>query len=93
MRKDVDYVDCDSDSLLDDREFLTPRRSDGFKKKGLTNNVALYYRQLSHYIFCYLELSFDSQGAYAPKSLPILIWWHESMLDAWDKIEDDDDAD
>ena len=90
MRKDIDYVDCDSDSLVDDLLFLTPTRARGFFRKRLTDSLTLYYRFESHFIFCYVVRSFNSQGAKSPRSLPILFYWHESMLSAWEKFEDYD---
>ena len=93
MRQDIDYIDYDSDSIVNEIDFLTPRCLDGFFKIRLTNSLTLYYRFESHFIFCYIVRSFDSQGAHAPRSLPILFYWHESMLDAWEKIEYNDDSD
>lgn len=92
MRTDIDYVDCDSSSLVDDLLFLTPTRARGFSRKRLTNSLTLYYRFESHFVFCYVVRSFDSLGANSPRSLPILFYWHESMLSTWEKLEDDDDS-
>jgi hypothetical protein len=91
VRKDIDYVDCDRDSLADNWDFLTPTRDRGFLKKTLTNSLTLYYRFESHFIFYYVVLSFDSQGAYAPRTLPILLYWHDSIFDIWETLGDDSD--
>ena len=88
-------TDSDSDSLVDDPDFLTPLRSDSFSKIRLTEGVAVYYRFESHFAFFYVVLSFESQGAYALKSLPILFYAHLSILDIWETIGDasEDDTD
>jgi hypothetical protein len=78
-----------SDSLVDDLLFLTPSRSKGFFKIKLTDGVTVYYRFESQFAFFYVVLSFDSQGAYSPRSLPILFYCHISMLDIWEKHGDD----
>jgi hypothetical protein len=93
LKIDKLVMDVDNDSLEDDLGFLTPKRSRGFFKQRLTNSLTLYYRFESCYTFYYIVLSFDSQGAYAPKSLPILFYWHESMLSVWDALGDEDDSD
>jgi len=80
--------DIDSDSLVDDWDFLTPSHSKGFFKIRLTDSLTVYYRFESHFVFFYVVLSFDSQGAYAPRSLPILFYCHISMLDIWEKSGD-----
>jgi hypothetical protein len=84
-------MDVDSDSLADDLLFLTPSHSEGYKKIKLTNSVILYYRYLGQYVFFSIVLSFESQGAHAPKSLPKLFYWHESMLEVWDSQNDESD--
>lgn len=93
MRPDIDYVDCESDNLVDDLLFLTPTHARGFSRKRLTDSITLYYRFESHFVFYYVVRSFDSQGAKSPRSLPILFYWHESMLSTWEKLKDDDDCD
>lgn len=87
MLKDTDI---DSDSLVDDLLFLTPSRKNGFFKIRLTNGIALYYRFEGQYAFFTVVLSFDSQGAHAPKCLPKLFYWHSSMLDIWDMNSEDE---
>jgi len=87
-----EMTDIDSDSLVDDPDFLTPSCSDGFSKIRLTDSITVYYRFRSHFVFFWVVLSFDSQVSYAPRSLPILFWAHISMLDVWETLEDDDDS-
>ena len=80
--------DSASDSIVDDLLFLTPSRSKGFSKIKLTNGLTVYYRFERQFAFFYVVLSFDSQGAYAPRSLPILFYTHVSMLDIWETLGD-----
>lgn len=91
LRGESIISDTDSDSLVDDSDFLTPSRSEGYFKIRLTDSVTVYYRFESHFAFFYVVLSFDAQGAYAPRSLPILFYCHISMLDIWETFWDDSD--
>ena len=84
-------TDIDSDSLVDDPDFLTPSQSKELSRIKLTDSVTVYSRFESHFVFFRLVLFFDSQGACAPKSLPILFYWHIAVLDIWEKLEDDSD--
>ena len=83
--------DSDSDSLVDDSLFLTPSTLKGFLKIKLTDSVTVYYRFIKQFVFFFVVLSFDAQGAYAPRSLPILSYGHISMLDIWETLGDDSD--
>jgi hypothetical protein len=93
MRKDIDYVDCDSDSLVDDRDWITPSHSEGYCKVSLTNSIGIYYRYVSHYLFFNVVLSFDSMGANAPKSLPSLFYGSIDMLEIWEKFAEESEDD
>lgn len=88
MRLDIDYMDCDSDSLIDYRDWVTPSYSKGYRKLRLSDSIALYYRFSSQYVFFNIVLSFDYLGARAPRSLPILFYGYISMLEVWEKLEE-----
>ena len=89
MRKDIDYVDCDSDGLNDDRDWVTPSHSKGYFKIRLTNSITVYYRFRSHYVFFNVVLSFDSLGAHAPVRLPSLLYGFVDLLGTWEKLGDE----
>ena len=84
--------DSDNDSLVDDLLFFTPSYSKGFLNIKLTDDVTVYYRFRKQFVCFFVVLFFNSQGAYTPRSLPILFYGHISMLDAWETLEDDDDS-
>ena len=97
MRKDIDYVDIEGEGLIYDADWLTPSTAKGYykyRKLNLTNSISVYYRiEGSHYLRYSIVLSFDSLGAHAPRSLPILYYGFVNMLEAWEKLgvnEEDD---
>jgi hypothetical protein len=96
MRQDIDYLDCkgDEEDLLYDEGWLTPSFARGYRKLRLTNSISVYYRYQGTAIRYDLVLSFDSFGAHAPKSYPILHTGYGSMLEVWEKLgkQTEDDA-
>ena len=99
MRNDIDYVDCDGAGLVYDEDWLTPSLAKGdyrYHKLNLSSSIAVYYcLEGSHYTRFDIVLSFDSLGAHAPRSLPILFYGFVNMLDIWEKLgaEVDEDSD
>jgi len=81
--------DVESNSLVDDRDWVTPSHYKGYRKLTLTNSVSIYYRFRSHYLFFNIVLSFDSLGAYAPRTLPSLFYGFVEMLDIWENLASD----
>lgn len=88
MRKDIDYVDYD-DTLVDDRDWITPSHAKGYRKLRLSDSIAVYYRFSSQYVFFNIVLSFDYLAARAPRSLPSLFYAFVDMLDIWERQLDD----
>lgn len=95
MRPDIDFVDCDGEGLVYDDEWITPCYSKGYRKLRLSESIGVYYRCEGGYFLRFdVVLSFDSLGAHAPKSLPILYYSFVNMLDIWEKrgVEVEDDS-
>ena len=94
MRSDIDYVDCDGEGLVYDDDWITPSYSNGYRKLRLTDSIGVYYRTEGHFIRFDVVLSFDSLGAYAPRSLPILFYGFVNMFEIWEKVgvESEDDS-
>jgi hypothetical protein len=97
MRNDIDYVDCEGEGLIYDDDWLTPSTAKGeykYRKLNLTNSISVYYRiEGSPYLRYSIVLSFDSLGAYAPRSLPILYYGFVNMLEVWEKLGDNEEND
>ncbi len=97
MRKDIYYIDCDGEGIVYDGDWLTPSSAKGYykyRKLNLNSNIGVYYRiEGSHYLRYDIVLSFDSLGARAPRSLPILYYGHVNMLEVWEKLEAGEEED
>ena len=98
MQNDIDYVDCVGEGLIYDDDWLTPSLAKGnykYRKLHLSNSIGVYYRiEGSNYLRYDIVLSFDYQGARAPRSLPILYYGFLNMLDVWEKLgAEEDDSD
>jgi hypothetical protein len=79
----------DRDSLIDDRNWITPSHAKGYSKMRLTDSITVYYRFESHFVFFNVVLSFDNLGARVPKRLPSLFYCFVDLLDIWEKIDDE----
>lgn len=97
MRKDIDYEDVIGEDLIHDEDWLTPslaKGEDRYHKLDLSSTIAVYYRLESSCNTRFeIVLSFDSQGAHAPRSLPILYYDFVNMIDLWEKLGADKEDD